>query len=328
MLIKIGKEKFLQLDNMNQYDIIIIGGGIVGLSAAVYCGRLNLKTLVIGKEKGGTIVKTNIVENYPGFKKISGMDLFDKMLNHAKNYNIETYDGNVEGITWSKKTCFVIKTKKKKYTTKTILFCTGSELRKLNVKGEKEFLNKGVHSCALCDGLLYKNKILAVVGGGDSAVKEALLLNQYAKEVYIIARDKLKPEPINLERLKRERKINIILGVQVKEIKGNKFVNSLILNKKFKNSNILKLDGIFVNIGHIPLSELAIKLGVKVNKNKEIIIDKESKTNIKGIYAAGDVADTVFKQAITGVGEAVKAVYSIYEYINHERVLCSCIDEK
>jgi thioredoxin reductase len=138
----------------------------------------------------------------------------------------------------------------------------------------------------------------------------------------------LKPEPINLERLKRNRKINIILGTQIKEIRGNKFVNSLVLDRKFKNSNILKLDGVFVNIGYIPLSNLGVKLGVKLNKNKEMIIDKESKTNIKGIYAAGDITDTTFKQAITGIGESVKAVYSIYEYINHEKVLCSCIDEK
>ncbi|MAH03377.1 hypothetical protein CMI39_01170 [Candidatus Pacearchaeota archaeon] len=313
---------------MAQYDVIIVGGGIVGLSAAIYSGRLNLKTLIIGKEKGGTIVKTDMIENYPGFKKISGMDLFNNVLNHAKNYKIEIYDGNVEKITWSKKTCFVINTKKKKYTSKTILFCTGSELRKLNVKGEKEFESKGVHSCALCDGPLYKNKVLAVIGGGDSAVKEALLLSQYAKKVYIIARSKLKPEPINLERLKKAKKIKVILGTQIKEIKGDKFVNSLVLDKKFNNSNILKLDGVFVNIGHIPLSSLGVNLGVKLNKNKEIIIDKESKTNIKGVYAAGDITDTTFKQAITGVGEAVKAVYSIYEYINHERVLCSCIDEK
>ncbi|MBT96734.1 MAG: FAD-dependent oxidoreductase [Candidatus Pacearchaeota archaeon] len=313
---------------MVQYDIIIIGRGIVGLSAAIYAGRLNLKTLVIGKEKGGKIVKTNLIENYPGFKKISGMDLFNRVLDHTKDYNIEIYGGDIEDISCDKKSCFIIKTKKKQYKSKTILFCTGSKLRKLNVKGEREFEGKGVHSCALCDGPLYNDKILAVIGGGDSAVKESLLLSKYAKEVYIIARNKLKPEPINLERLKRNRKINIILGTQIKEIRGNKFVNSLVLDRKFKNSNILKLDGVFVNIGYIPLSNLGVKLGVKLNKNKEMIIDKESKTNIKGIYAAGDITDTTFKQAITGIGESVKAVYSIYEYINHEKVLCSCIDEK
>jgi len=183
-------------------------------------------------------------------------------------------------------------------------------------------MNKGVRYCALCDGVFYKNKTVAVVGGGNSAAKEALLLSQYAKKVYLIARSTLKAEPINLNRVKAEKKIQVFEGTQIKEIKGNKFIKEVILAKK-TGSEVLKLDGVFVSIGHIPLSELAIKLGVKVNKNKEIIINKESQTNVKGIYAAGDVTDTRFKQAITGVGEGVKAVYSIYSDLGNEKVdLC------
>jgi thioredoxin reductase len=174
-------------------------------------------------------------------------------------------------------------------------------------------MNKGIHYCALCDGPFYKDKIVAVVGGGDSAAKEALLLSEYAKEVYMLIRSTLKAEPINKERIKKNKKIKVIEGIQIKEIKGTKSVENAVLTKKIKGSNILKLDGIFISIGHLPKSELAKKLGVKLNKKAEIIIDKESKTNIKGVYAAGDVADTRFKQAITGVGEGVKAVYDIYE---------------
>ncbi|MEK9184920.1 MAG: FAD-dependent oxidoreductase, partial [Patescibacteria group bacterium] len=253
------------------YDIIIIGSGIVGISAAVYCGRLNLKSLVIGRERGGTITKTHIVENYPGFKSLSGIELADKMFEHAMDYDAEIKDEEVLSIKKAGKNCFNVKTSKSEYSSKTILFCTGSEWKKLNVPGEKEFSNKGVHYCALCDGPLYKNKIVAVVGGGDSAVKEALLLSKFASKVYIIARTELRPEPINLERMKREKKIQSLLGYEVKEIVGTKIIEHVKLNKKFNGLEILKLDGLFIEIGHIPLSELAVKISVELNKKNEII---------------------------------------------------------
>ena len=311
----------------NKYDVVIIGSGIVGLSAAIYCGRLGLKTVVIGKESGGTILKTDVVENYPGFRKISGMGLANQIFKHAKEYISEIVKGDVVKISWSKSNCFVVKTKKQSYRSKALIFATGSEWRKLGVKGEKDFENKGVHYCVLCDGPFYKNKAAAVVGGGDSAAKESLLLSKYAKKVYVLARHGLKGESVNMEKVRKEKKIEIVENIEIKEIKGDKFVNEVVLNKKFKGSNVLKLDGVFVDIGHVPLSDLAKGLGVKVNKGGEIIIDKESKTNVCGVWAAGDVVDTKFKQAITGVGEAVKAAYSVYEYVHGERVVCSCVDE-
>ena len=311
-----------------EYDVVIIGSGLVGLAAAIYCGRLELKTIVIGKEAGGTITKTDFVENYPGFKKITGQELADKLREHAKEYPVEIINENVEKISKCKEGCYTVYIENKHYHAQTILFATGSEWRKLGVSGEKEFTNKGVHYCALCDGPIYKDKVLAVSGGGDSAVKEALLLSKYATKVYILARSTLKPEPINMERIKKEPKIIVIEGTTIKEIFGNKFVNKIILDKKYKGKNELDVDGVFVSVGHIPLSDLAVKIGVKTNKNKEIIINKESKTNIKRVYAAGDVGDSRFKQAITGVGEAVKAVYSIYEDLKGERVVCSCVDEE
>ena len=316
------------LGKTEAFDVAIIGGGIVSLSAAVYCGRLNLKTVVIGSESGGTLAKTNIVENYPGFISITGIGLTNKVLEHAKQYNNKIFQGVVEKVTWNRRSCFKVRTKKKDFHAKAIIFATGSKWRKLGVPGEEEFTNKGVHYCALCDGPVYKNKIVFVTGGGDSAVKEALLLSQFAKEVYVLARSKLKPEPINMQRMNANKKIKSFEGVQIKEIKGTKFVESVVLNKKLGESNVLKADAVFVDVGHVPLSTLAIPLGVKVNKNKEIIINKESKTNIIGIYAAGDVTDTKSKQAITGVGEAVKAVYSIYEYLNNEKILCGNVDER
>ncbi|MEK6757805.1 MAG: FAD-dependent oxidoreductase [Nanoarchaeota archaeon] len=308
------------------YDVVIIGGGVVGYSAAIYCGRLKLKTIVIEKEIGGNLAKIDDIENYPGFQKISGINLVNKIKNHAKNYEVEFYNGEVVKVSKTKN-CISVKTKKNDYLAKTIIFCTGSKVRKLEIPGEKEFEGKGVHYCALCDGPLYKNKVLAVAGGGDSAAKEALLLSKYAKKIYMIARNKLKPNPINDERIKQNKKIQIIEDNQIQEIKGDKFVKEIVLKNKLNNSNTLNIDGIFVYIGHIPLSDLAVELGVKINKNKEIITDKESKTNIEGIYAAGDVSEGKFKQAITGVGEAVKAVYSAYEYITKKGINFRCTIE-
>jgi thioredoxin-disulfide reductase len=302
-----------------KYDVAIIGGGIVGLGAAIYCGRLKLKTIVFAKELRGTLVKTHVVENYPGFKSISGFDLTGNVLEHAKQYEdyVEIVSKEVTDIEKGKG-CFRAITRDSEIITKNVIFSTGSEWRKLDVPGEAEFTNKGVHYCALCDGPFYKDKVVAVVGGSDSAAKEASLLSDYCKKVYMLIRSHLKAEPINAEKLRKNKKVEIIEGIKVKGIKGDKKVNSVQVTKKVAGKNELKIDGVFIDIGHIPKSELAKKLGVEVNKKGEIIIDKESKTNVNGVYAAGDVADTRFKQAITGVGEGVKAVYSIYERLDKD----------
>ncbi len=310
------------------YDIIIIGGGIAALSAALYAGRFQLKTLVLAEKLGGTILLTDDISNYPGFKKISGMDLFEKIKEQAQGYGIGLMEEKVEKV--KKDTDFFnISTNEKTYKAKTIIFATGTEWRKLNVPGEKEFANRGVHYCALCDGALYKDKIIAVVGGSDSAAKEALLLAEYGKKVYIIYRkEKIRAEPINLRKVEQTKKIKIISNTNVREIKGDKFVKSIFIDKPYKGSKELKLDALFIEIGHIPLSDLAKQIGIKTNQKGEIITNKEtSATNIKGVYACGDVADNRFKQAITGVAEGVIAAYNVYQYINNELPVCGCSDD-
>jgi thioredoxin-disulfide reductase len=326
------KNKNLQKKNKTHiYDLAIIGGGITGLSAGVYSGRLNLDTALFCKERFGTIAKTNNIENYPGFKKISGMELGNKVLEQAKQYPLNIFEKEVTKIAYSKKGCFRVYYKDRSEIhhvhAQNILFATGTEWRKLKVPGEAEFANKGVHYCALCDAPFYKGKVVAVAGGGDSAAKEAILLSGYAKKVYIIAKNKLKPEPINKKRIEKRKNIEIIEGNEIKKIIGKQFVTEIQINKQYNKSNKIKVDGIFVDIGHIPLSKFAKPLGVKLDKKQQIIINKESRTNIKGIWAAGDVTDTRFKQAITGVGEAVKAIYGIYERVTGEKILCSCVDQ-
>jgi thioredoxin reductase (NADPH) len=297
------------------YDVIIIGSGVAGLGAAIYCGRFQLKTLVIGEKPGGTIVLTDDIANYPGFKKITGIELTEKILEHAKDYEIDIDSDRVDSVT-KKAEGFLVKTTKSEYVGLSLILATGTEWRKLNVPGEKEFTGRGVHYCALCDGTFYKNAVVAVVGGSDSAAKEALLLTQYCKKVYIIYRgEKIRPEPINMKRVLANPKIEIINNANVKEIKGDKFVKSVLLDRDFAGSHDLALDGVFVDIGHIPLSSLAEQIGVALTSKKEIIIDQDSRTNIPGFFAAGDVCNNSFKQAITGVAEGVKAANSAYNYV-------------
>ncbi len=305
------------------YGLIIIGGGVVGYAGAMYAGRLQLKTLVLGEILGGTIILTDVVENYPGFIRLTGQELADKLKEHALDYKdyVEIKEEKVAEVKKQKDSFLILTASGKKYQSKTILFATGAKHRELKVPGEKEFANKGVHTCALCDGFFYKDKMVGVVGGSDSAAKEALLLTQWAKKVYIIYRgEKIRPEPVNERRVEqkvKEGKIETINNTSVKEIKGNSKVTHVVFDKPYKGSNEFKLDGLFIEIGADPQSELAKPLGVKTNEMGEIIIDRDAKTNISGVFAAGDVVDTRFKQAITGAGEAVLGVYSAYTYINN-----------
>jgi len=311
------------------YDTAIIGGGVSALGAALYAGRFEMKMAVIAEKLGGTIILTDEIANYPGFKKIAGLDLADRIQEHVKDYNVEIVEKKVTRIEKCEEGCFKVFVDGRHYHTKTIIFATGTEWRKLKVPGEEEFAAKGVHYCALCDGPVYNGKVLGIVGGSDSAAKEALLLAKYAKKVYIIYRkEKIRAEPINLRKVMNNDKIEIINNTNVVEIKGDKFVNSVVFDNSYNGSKEFKLDGLFINIGHTPLSELAKQAGVELNEKNEIKIDREAKTNVKGIYAAGDVADNKFKQAIMGVAGGVTAAYSAYHYVNENEAICYCNDEE
>jgi len=301
------------------YDVIVVGGGIVGFASAMYAGRLGLNTLIIGEQFGGNINLPYVVENYPGYIAIGGRLLAKRVEDHAKDYDIDILNDKVIKIETGKN--FKVYTSDKTFSSKTIIYATGTTLKHLNVPGEKEFENKGVSYCALCEGPLFKNKVVGVVGGGDSAVKEAILLTQYAKKVFMIVRsDKLKAEPTNVDHLEEYVKkghVEILYETNVKEIKGDKLVTHVVLDKPHKGKKELEISGLFIYIGHIPQNSLAKEIGIKLNEKGEIIINRNSETNIPGFYAAGDVADTKFKQAITGVAEGVHAAYNAYEHITH-----------
>ena len=314
-------EKDEKQGNSEVFDIAIIGSGVVGYGTAVYAGRFNMKTAVIGDTPGGVITTTDVVENYPGFIRLTGIELAEELKKHALDYNPEMITDKVVDIQKMESGLFESTTSEgKKVRSKTLVFATGTKWKKLGIPGEAEYANKGVHYCALCDGAFYKEKIVAVIGGSDSAAKDALVMTQWAKKVYIIYRgEKIRAEPVNYDRVMANKKIEIIYDINVKEIKGEKFVNRVVLDKPYNGSTDFKVDAIFVAIGHIALSELAVKLGVKVDAKGEIITDRDAKTNVPGIYAAGDVTNIRFKQAITGVADGVQAAYSAYEYINEKK---------
>ncbi|MDP3881608.1 MAG: FAD-dependent oxidoreductase [Nanoarchaeota archaeon] len=314
---------------MERYDFIIIGAGVTGLSAAMYGARLGLKTLCLGTTSsselpvGGVITTTDIVENYPGFIKVSGVELAEAIEKHARSYDLVTIKQEKVIDVQKTEEEFTVKTSDSEYKGRTILFAMGTKWKKLEVPGSKEFENKGVAYCALCDAPLFKNKVVAVIGGSDSAAKDALVLAEHAAKVYIIYRkEKIRAEPINLKRIEANKKIEIINNANVIEIKGDRFVSSVILDRDYNGCKELPLNGVFVAIGHIVLSDLAEKLGVKLNEKKEITLDhKTSETNLPGVFAAGDVADKPFKQAITGVAEGCTAAYSAFEFINKRSIV-------
>ncbi|MBN1385358.1 FAD-dependent oxidoreductase [Candidatus Woesearchaeota archaeon] len=300
-----------------EYDFIVIGGGVTGYAAAMYAGRMNLKALVIAESPGGTIILTDVVENYPGFKKIAGIELADRIKEHALDYSVEMKNERVVEVSRSGKG-FNVKTASGEYLGKSLCFATGARWRELKVPGHDEFRNKGVHYCALCDGFFYKGKRVIIVGGSDSAVKEALHLSEVADEVFIVYRkpELTRPEPINMARLKKAQNIRYIFSTNITEFKGDKSgLTSVVFDNAFNGSKEFQVDGVFVAIGAVPNSDIAKPLGVETNKKGEILINRKSETNVPGVFAAGDVTDSGFKQAITGVSEGVTAAFYAFEYV-------------
>ncbi|MCL6088831.1 MAG: FAD-dependent oxidoreductase [Candidatus Marsarchaeota archaeon] len=311
------------------YDVLVIGAGCAGSSAAMYAGRFGLKVLMIGELPGGTITQTHVVENYPGFESITGLELGERLLHHAQAYGVELKMEKAMKIARQPDSLFAVTTDAKTtYLSRTIIAATGAEWKKLGAPGEKEYANRGVHYCALCDGAFYKNKVIAIVGSGDSAAKEAQLLAEYGSHVYMFVRgNELHGEPINNKRVAANRKITVFTGVQVKEIVGGgekKKMTSLKLSKPCapagaKATDLFPADALFVLIGQAPLSVLLAETGVALNEKGEVKVDREMRTNVEGVYAAGDVNDSVFKQAIVSAADGVVAAYSAFHHIGEKK---------
>ena len=303
------------------YDVLVVGGASAGLTAAMYASRQSLKTLVITKDIGGQALLTNAIENYPPFEHIGGFELMQKFEQQARNFGAEFAYEEVLSITHHEGGGFMIKTnnKDKEYSGYVLILAFGKTPRDLNVKGEKELNGRGVSYCAVCDGPFFKNKKVGIVGPGDPALEAALYLKELASQLYIIhSTDKPVGSEESIDLLQNKdnnHKISFISNSIVKSINGNSKVESLSLyNSKTKSESKLDVDGIFVEMGYVARTDI-VKDVVKLNDNKEIIVDKHCGTSAKGIFAAGDVTDVPYKQAIISAGQGAIAALSAYNYI-------------
>ena len=302
------------------YQLIIIGGATAGLSAAIYAGRKKIKTIILTDKVGGQSLLTDNIENYPGFKSITGQELTQKMREQAEGVGVEIQEGQaVVKIEKAGAYFKVFTQKREEFETKTIIIATGKKPRTLNVAGEKEFTSKGVSFCSICDAPLFNGKDVVVVGGGNSGLEAAWDLTKYANKIYVLEfGPKIKGDELTQEKLKQTNKVEFIAEATVKEIKGGKFVEGLVYeDKKTNEQKELKVSGVFVNIGQIPGSDFT-KGFLELNKWGEIIINpRTNETSVKGVYAAGDVTDVIFKQCIVAASEGAKAALGVYEYLEH-----------
>ena len=302
---------------MNKYDIIIIGAGPGGLTAGIYAGRQGTKNLIIDRDLAGGIGReVPEMENYPGFDNISGLELIEKMKQQAiKNTELHEMEEVTDIIKTDDDYRFTVKTNKDEYKSKTVILATGSSHRHLNAKGEEEFKGKGVSYCATCDGFFFAGRDIIMVGGGNSALQEALYLKNLGANVTLVhRRDEFRAQKHLQDKVKEEN-INIIFDSVVEEIKGDMLVESVVLkNTKTNELKEMPINGIFISVGYIPHTELAVKLGINLDESGHILIDKEQKTNIDYVYAIGDVC-VGLKQWVVACGEGAVAATSAFNDI-------------
>ncbi len=323
-------------------NVVIIGGGPAGLAAALYTARANLKPVMFaGSPPGGQLTLTSDVENYLGFDSILGPELIGKMRSHVEKFGVKIFDENVTGVEFNK-TPFKVKSVDREVTAKSVIIATGAKALYLNLESEQRLKGKGVSACATCDGFFFKNKVVAVVGGGDTAMEEALTLTKFATKVYLIHRkDSFRASKIMQDRVLKHEKIEVIWSTEVVEVLGENKVEGLKLQAvSDKAQRDLKLDGLFLGIGHKPDTELfkdKIELDEKgyiftsamaalVNSKSKVPSSKFDKfdflfqtaTNVNGVFAGGDCVDHVYRQAATAVGMGVAAALDVERWL--ERV--------
>jgi alkyl hydroperoxide reductase subunit F len=298
------------------YDIIIVGGGPAGLSASVYAARKQLKTLLISDDIGGQINNTLGIENYLGYQFIEGPDLIDNFNTQLKNYPVEQKIGTkVSEIKKIKGGFQVITDDGERYNSKVVIYTAGKKSRKLNVPGEAEFTGKGVSYCAICDGPVFSGQRVAVVGGGNSALEAVLDLVKITEHVDMVSLTQLTGDAVLSDQLKGAKNLDIYLEYQTEKIEGNDFVTGMVIKElKSQKGKKLNVSGIFVEIGMAPNSE-PLKGLIKLNKWREVPVNRSSQTELPGLYAAGDVTDVPEKQIIVAAGEGAKAALQAHRYL-------------
>lgn len=297
------------------FDTIIIGAGPAGLTAAIYTARREMKTLIIGKEIGGQLIWARNIENYPGFTSINNLELINRLQTHVNKLGVEIKSNNVNKINKNYNQ-FIIQTTTEKFITKTVILATGLKPRPLHIPGEKEFCGRGVCYCANCDGPFYKNKIVAIIGGGNNALDAAEVLSKIAKRIYLIHRyNEFQAFEVLVNQVKKIKNIDILYQHEVKEILGDNKVGRIkVQNNSDQTTREIEVDGIFIEIGWIADTDWLKDL-VNLNGDGQIIIDAKMATSQPGIFAAGDVTTSPFKQITIACGQGTIAALSAYQYL-------------
>lgn len=298
------------------YDVIIIGAGPGGMTAAVYTSRANLNTLILDRGvPGGQLLNTEEIENFPGFTHISGPDLAQKMYEHSLKFGAKFEYANVENITLEGN-LKVVHAGKQSYQAKSVIIATGTKYKKLGVPGEEEFSGRGVSWCAVCDGAFFRGKDLVVVGGGDSAVEESVYLTKFANQVTVLhRRDRFRAQPILIDRMLKNEKINVKYDTVVEEIIGENKVNEVILkNTKTGETESFPADGVFEYVGMNPISEFASSLEI-TDEEGWIITDERMETKIPGVFAVGDIRKNAVRQVVAATGDGCIAALEAQHYL-------------
>jgi thioredoxin reductase (NADPH) len=305
---------------MKEYDVLILGAGMAGLTAGIYSARYNLKTVIVGKDIGGTGNVAGHVENWPGFDG-SGLELMKKIVEQVKKLGVSFVEGETEEVKKDKKG-FYVEVNDEVIYGKSLIIALGMQHKKLNAKGELEFLGKGVSYCATCDGMFFKNKVVAVVGGGDSAGKAVLYLSDIASKVYLIHRkNEFSFKPICEKKLSAKKNVEKITDSVVSEIRGDKKVSKILLKSvSGKTEKELDVDGVFIEIGAAPVLEVVKPLNLALDQKGFIITDKNSKTNVDGVFAAGDATNISLKQLTVSAGEGAIAAKEAYDYLRFKEM--------
>jgi thioredoxin reductase (NADPH) len=306
------------MENNQIYNTIIIGSGPAGLTAALYAARAELKPVVIaGLNPGGQLMQTTEVENFPGFVNgILGPELMDNMMKQVTRFGAEIKQENVESVDFSKKP-FTVKTDKGEYQTKTVIIATGAEANWLNLPNEQRLRGHGVSACATCDGFFFKGKEVVVIGGGDSAMEEATFLTKFATKVTIVhRRDEFKASKIMLKRAQDNSKIQFVKNVTVLEVLGENSVEGLkIKDNASGQESVISAQGMFLAIGHTPSSKVFVAAGVEADQKGYIVVKNQTRSNIEGVFVAGDVADHRYRQAISAAGAGCMAALDVEKYL-------------
>ena len=301
------------------YDLVIIGGGPAGVTAGIYAARQNLKTLVITKNFGGQIAKKAVgIENYPGFKKIQGIELIERFKKHLKQFEIDIVKSSVSRVK-KKDNLFIINDSKKNcFKSRAVIVATGADPRPLEVPGEKKYIGRGVSYCSVCDGPLFKDKVVAVIGAGNAGIESALFLSNFAEKVYILefSKESLADRILQKE-AKKNNKIELIFRADLKKIEGEKFVKSILWkDKESGKEKSLQVDGVFVEIGSQPATSFVKNL-VDFSEKDEIEIDPRTcQTKTPGLFAAGDVSNVYYKQIVIAAGQGSIAALSAHKYLS------------